>query len=152
MVQAAQAQQAATQLYLRMHVQANALPNPEGLAAALQPYLDGASNSSYLGCMKSGAVETSGNSPWFEPASWKFGGVAARGGGETLRNYPIHAGATGYALSRAVAIYVALNADMLAVRALFMCLLSFWCRGMCCCAEVLAQYSGALYAGMLRCC
>jgi hypothetical protein len=47
--------------------QANALPNPAGIAKALKPYLDAKANSSYIGCMKSGLVIDDNKSPWFEP-------------------------------------------------------------------------------------
>jgi hypothetical protein len=95
-------------------VQANALPNPQGLALALAPYRTQKSNSSYIGCMKSGLVITDYKSPWYEPQSWKFGGVTAADGLLT-RNYMLHATANGYALSRGVALYLATNADVLAV-------------------------------------
>ena len=112
----------ATLQLLRAHgsarVQANALPNPQGLVVALRPYAAQGANSSYLGCMKSGPVITDFKSPWYEPLAWKFGGTAGADGG-MLRNYPLHATANGYALSRSVALHLAVNADLLAVRLAF---------------------------------
>jgi hypothetical protein len=96
-------------------VQANALPSPQGLVVALEQYLKAGTNSSYIGCFKSGAVITDHRSPWYEPAAWKFGGVGSADG-NMLRNYMLHATANGYALSRSVAVHLAANADLLAVR------------------------------------
>jgi hypothetical protein len=94
--------------------QANALPNPQGLVVTLKQYLKTGTNSSYIGCFKSGAVITDHRSPWYEPAAWKFGGVGSADG-SMLHNYILHATANGYALSRSVAIHLAVNADLLAV-------------------------------------
>jgi hypothetical protein len=95
-------------------LQANALPNPQGLVLALKPYLKSGTNSSYIGCLKSGAVITDYKSPWYEPQAWKFGGTSGTDG-NMIRNYMLHATANGYALSRSVAIYLATNADLLSV-------------------------------------
>ena len=64
----------------------------------------------------------------YEPQGWKFGGVAGAQG--ESRNYPLHATANGYALSRPVAAHLAYSADMLAVRP---CQISS--RMICCAGE-----------------
>ena len=102
-------------------VQANALPNPRGLARSLLQYND--TQPSYIGCMKAGPVVGDWKSPWFEPQAWKFGGSGAPGAD---RFYMLHASANGYALTRAVALHIAHFGDVLAVRSYNVWNLSVW--------------------------
>lgn len=89
-------------------VQISGLPSPVGFAQMLTQY--DAREPTYAGCMKSGQVITDWKSPWYEPQNFKFG----TNGGD--HQYMLHAAATGYVISRPVALHLSRYSNILMVR------------------------------------
>ncbi|KAG5563388.1 hypothetical protein RHGRI_005966 [Rhododendron griersonianum] len=80
--------------------------NIDALGASLSNHLD--KPRVYIGCMKSGEVFSEQTHQWYEPEWWKFG---------DKKSYFRHASGELYAISRALAQFIAINRSILRIYA-----------------------------------